>query len=313
MNNNPFHPGELYVQAQYGEEQLALSNAPRTGSTTVPTGAISFLSKQYLVIITSHDKSGLPWISALFGAPGFMTAMDTQRVEIDLKKTVEAPQDPLWTNIEMSPEVGLLVIEFATRRRLKINGRAERTEEKLIVSVDQAVSLCPKYIQRRTIESEPDAKSRSSVQFDGQELNDELVSLIASVDTMFVGSRHPDSQSSDASHRGGPKGFVQVLDSRTLRVPEYPGNGMFNTLGNFHVNPAASLIFIDFEAGRTLQMTGSAEIRWDLKGPESATKGTGRLWDFAIHRMLLTQLPTDLSWMFVDESPFLPNKILNEA
>ena len=313
MSDQPYHSGELFIQAQYGESDIAEANAPSSSSVAIPGGAMPFLSKQNLVVMTSHDKAGSPWVSVLFGVPGFMNALTPKRVEIDLDKIVNAPSDPLWSNLEQSPEAGLLAIEFTTRRRLKVNGPVERTEEKLIVGVEQAFALCPKYIQRRSGGNSSGEGSIASVQLEGTELNDELVNLIGRVDTMFVGSRHPDSQSSDASHRGGPKGFVQVLDAHTLRIPEYPGNGMFNTLGNFYLNPVAGLIFVDFEGRRTLQMTGVPNIRWDLKGPDSATRGTGRLWDFTIHELVLTQLPSDLSWAFIDESPFLPAQTLQEV
>jgi predicted pyridoxine 5'-phosphate oxidase superfamily flavin-nucleotide-binding protein len=66
----------------------------------------------------------------------------------------------------------------------------------------------------------------------------------------------------DASHRGGPAGFVDVVDGRTLRFPDYAGNDHFNTFGNLIRDPRIGLVFPDFERGGLLQLTGVASIDW---------------------------------------------------
>ena len=63
---------------------------------------------------------------------------------------------------------------------------------------------------------------------------------ILRADTLFVASAHP-GQGADASHRGGRPGFVQIPHPQTLRIPDYPGNNTFNTLGNFENYPHAGL------------------------------------------------------------------------
>lgn len=87
---------------------------------------------------------------------------------------------------------------------------------------------------------------------------------ITAADTFFIGSAHVQA-GTDASHRGGNPGFVQVHDSRTLRWPDYAGNNLFNTLGNLNVEARAGLLFLDFEHGHTLQLTGSATVSWERK------------------------------------------------
>ena len=79
---------------------------------------------------------------------------------------------------------------------------------------------------------------------------------------------------------GGNPGFVTLVDDRTLRIPDYPGNSMFNTLGNFTANPRAGLIFLDFESHRTLQLTGRPEILYDVDGTAEETGGTNRPEDW---------------------------------
>ena len=67
----------------------------------------------------------------------------------------------------------------------------------------------------------------------------------------------------DASHRGGRPGFVRVVDERRLRLPDYAGNNMFQTLGNISKDPRVGILFVDFASGTTQQLTGRARILWD--------------------------------------------------
>ena len=128
---------------------------------------------------------------------------------------------------------------------------------------------------------------------------------IGAADTFFVASAHSE-RGVDVSHRGGNPGFVEVLDERTLRVPDYAGNSMFNTLGNFVANPRAGLLFIDFDANRTLQLVGTAEIQWELDESNDRTGGTRRYWDFTGERWLERELTHHVEWELLDYSPFNP-------
>lgn len=86
--------------------------------------------------------------------------------------------------------------------------------------------------------------------------------LIAQADTFVLGTTHAD-RGNDTSHRGGPPGFVQVDQSgTTLAWPDYPGNNLFNSLGNLALDPTAALLIADFTTGTTLHLTGSAEVIW---------------------------------------------------
>lgn len=64
----------------------------------------------------------------------------------------------------------------------------------------------------------------------------------------------------ESSYKGGEPGFVRVIDEHTVVFPIYNGNGMFLTAGNISVNPRVGLLFIDFETGTRLRMSGEAII-----------------------------------------------------
>jgi hypothetical protein len=62
------------------------------------------------------------------------------------------------------------------------------------------------------------------------------------------------------SYKGGDPGFVRVVDESTIVFPVYDGNGMFLSMGNLDVNPNVGLLFIDFEGGSRLRVTGVADV-----------------------------------------------------
>ena len=76
----------------------------------------------------------------------------------------------------------------------------------------------------------------------------------------------------------GRPGFVQVLSGTDLRWPDYAGNAMMMTLGNLQQDPAAGLLFVNWQTGTTLQLTGTATVDWepararDLPGAQRAVR-----------------------------------------
>lgn len=68
----------------------------------------------------------------------------------------------------------------------------------------------------------------------------------------------------DCSPKGDPPGFVQILDDRTLAIPERPGNRRADTFRNVLQNPRVGLIFIVPGKGETLRISGTARVVRDL-------------------------------------------------
>lgn len=302
---NPYHEGELLVQQRVGEVVEAQKNG-RIISNSILKGALKLIEHQPMVVLGSVDNQQNVWASVLVGYPGFMQAVDQHTVDFDLTQAQCNWHDPFWNNIETYSSVGTLIIELATRRRLRLNGRITRTASRLRLKIKESYPNCPKYIQRRhiTIHSEK-LSSHSSRPEAGKRLKPDQQALITTADTFFVASAHP-TRGIDASHRGGNPGFVRVIDNRTLQIPDYIGNSMFNTLGNFMINPRAGLVFLDFERHRTLQLIGQPEILWELNDLTHASDGTQRYWTLKIERWLETELWQALQWEFLDYSPHNP-------
>lgn len=96
--------------------------------------------------------------------------------------------------------------------------------------------------------------------------------LITGADTFFLGTAHP-ARGADASHCGGPTGFV-CHDGLDLWWPDPPGNNMFNSLGDLEADLGAVLLFIDRTDGAVLVLSGTASVEWlDPRGPEAAETG----------------------------------------
>jgi hypothetical protein len=278
-------------------------------SSQIPAGAIPFVAQQPMVIVASISREDSVWASVLLGEPGFLQAEGARGVILDTSSPRSAPDDPLWRNLQENPHVGLLVIELGSRRRLRVNGRvSSSTDGRLSIDVGTAYPNCPKYIQRRHWKLPAQAKNGDfTTACHGTMLTSEHRGWIARADTLFVASAHPE-QGADASHRGGRPGFVQFLDSQTLRIPDYAGNNMFNSLGNFESFPHAGLAFVDFEQGRLLQLTGRPVIHWDIADPDGRTGGSGRFWDFEVEAWRESALALRLEWEFLDYSPLLPQQ-----
>ena len=91
------------------------------------------------------------------------------------------------------------------------------------------------------------------------------------------------------------------VDGDVLTIPDFSGNRYFNTLGNLAANPRAGLLFIDFERGDTLQLSGPTELV--LEGPEVASfEGAERLWRVRARRGA-TAWRLALRWRFGDYAP----------
>ncbi|HSH54074.1 MAG TPA: pyridoxamine 5'-phosphate oxidase family protein [Methylotenera sp.] len=69
-------------------------------------------------------------------------------------------------------------------------------------------------------------------------------------------------------HRGGPAGFLRVLDSRTIGYADFRGNRQYLSVGNLNANPRVSLILMDYPNRRRLKLWGTVRIVHESEEPE---------------------------------------------
>ncbi len=305
-SSKPYHEGERAAQRAAGEQGTARQNAAVIAGA-VMAGARPFLRTQRMLVVASRDAQERPWASIVFGQAGFVSAdNDGLSVTIDRSMAYASDADVLWTNLSTGTPLGLLAIELSTRRRLRINGRVELlTQARLVMRVDQAYANCPKYIQRRQLHAVTPRETTALASSEGHVPDAAILLAIKAADTLFVASGYP-SRGLDASHRGGRPGFIQLLRPDVLRVPDYAGNSMFNTLGNLSVDARCGLTLLDFREGWIHQMTGEAIVHFDPPRASDDPTHTGRYWDFLVHDWRSTQVPVQADWEFVDFSPYNP-------
>jgi predicted pyridoxine 5'-phosphate oxidase superfamily flavin-nucleotide-binding protein len=292
-DHTPFHAGELRLQEATGVTREAASLSRAIGSQ-IAANAVEFVGQRQLAIVATTDDRGRPWCSALIGAPGAFVVVDPVTVDLDVRGGIVG--DAIVERAPYGAPIGLLFIDPSTRRRYRVNGIVTEADDRRIgVQVVDAYPNCPKYIQRRELRiANPDVADGSVAV--GTHLGAAERTCIEAADTFFVASSGPDGKL-DASHRGGPSGFVRI-DGDRLWIPDYAGNNMYNTLGNLAVRPIGGLLFVDFRRGTAMQLSGTVEI--DLHSDDPATGGTHRAWTFTVTEWRRSRLAARFH---VDELP----------
>ena len=90
-------------------------------------------------------------------------------------------------------------------------------------------------------------------------VTDELATFIAELDTAFLATVSA-AGAPYIQHRGGPRGFIKVLDDRTLGFADYAGNRQYITIGNLAENDRAYLFLLDFARQRRIKVWGRARV-----------------------------------------------------
>lgn len=283
---SPWHPGEQRMHQRVGIAERMEVFGRKVVRDSLPDQHREFYRQLPFILLGTVDAAGNAWASLLQGLPGFVHSPDPRSLQLDRRPEAD---DPAALNLQDGAAAGLLGIELHTRRRNRVNGRVHGTAVGFRVAVEHAFGNCPQYIQLRDFNfvRDPLAPPLSGADLlDG--LDPMARTMIRNADTCFVASYvDQDGLSTqrqvDVSHRGGKAGFIRV-EGDCLTIPDFPGNQHFNTLGNLLLNPRAGLLFIDFDTGDLLHLSGTTEIVFE--GPEvAAFQGAERLW-----RMRVTHL-----------------------
>lgn len=284
--DTPFHPGELEAQARAGV--FARGAGIRD---FMPDQHRDFFALLPYLFVAGRDAEGWPIATLLTGEASFVRSPTPTSLNI---AALPATDDPADASLRAGEPVGILGLDFQTRRRNRANGViAARGAAGFEVAIAQSFGNCAKYIQMRDpqrVAAEPAAVERLSG------LDQAARQLIADADTLFIASASAGGL--DISHRGGRPGFVRI-DGDVLTVPDFNGNNYFNTLGNLLTEPRAALLFVDYARGDVLQLQGETEIVWN--GPElGLIEGAERLWRFRVTRGWRRPRALPLRWSAAD-------------
>ena len=307
---SPFHAGEQVLQARAGVRE----RIERTGRAMIrdfmPDQHREFFAAQPLVFVGSVDARGRPWASMLTGNPGFMASPDARTLRVN---ALPVHGDPLASNLRSGAPLGLLGIELESRRRNRANGTVTRLDQAgFELRVEQSFGNCPQYIQARSLLSRVPGAS-PTVRAESQALSERAQALVRRADTFFIATAAPGAgagnpvEGVDVSHRGGKPGFVRAAleaGRSVLSAPDFGGNFLFNTFGNLLLNPRAALLFVDFDSGDLLSLTGEAEVLWDA--PELlAFAGAQRLLRFRVEEGRWLERASSWRWSSPVQAPQL--------
>jgi predicted pyridoxine 5'-phosphate oxidase superfamily flavin-nucleotide-binding protein len=271
-----WHHGELTIQKRVGTDQRMADIAPHFIRELMPQQHRDFFENLAILFIAYANYQSQVQASVIFGFPGFITSPTEHELIIN---TQHSMGDGIQGEFYLGQRIGLLGLVFESKRRNRLNAVITDINQKYIrVKVLQSYGNCPKYIQPKTFQSNPQygyfqRRSTSTLSIEDKQ-------LISQADTFFIASQFDDgitlnNRGPDMSHRGGETGFIKINSKGKILIEDYVGNGFFNTLGNITQNPLASLLFCDWKKGHILQLTVKGEILWDTQHQPNANKVTG--------------------------------------
>ena len=91
------------------------------------------------------------------------------------------------------------------------------------------------------------------------EIDEHLAAFVAEANSVYLATASADGQPY-IQHRGGPKGFIKVLDRNTIAFADYRGNRQYITLGNLSENPKAYIFVMDYAHRRRVKIWGEARV-----------------------------------------------------
>ena len=186
------------------------------------------------------------------------------------------PEDP-FVRAVCAPSDGArhfagVAIDFTNRSRIKVAGSVESATLEghtlsLTLRANEHMGNCPKYITVR--ELRPTRRSPRTEPLHAT-LSSEAKALLRHASTIFVATRHSDDDPRESdmgfNHRGGPRGFLRVLEDDQgahLVLPDYSGNRFYQSLGNVETDPVMGVAVPDFSSGALLQVSGRARNLFD--------------------------------------------------
>ncbi|KAK7409006.1 hypothetical protein QQX98_008825 [Neonectria punicea] len=278
-----FHEGERAMHQ--------LLKVPRHENPTAPGLPMRYamrVMQSSLVALGTLDDAGRPWTTVWGGDRGF--ARPVAEGVLALNSAVDTRHDPVFKALWVGADVedGTVVqtgagdgkamaglsVDLETRDRVKLIGKmiagsatGGGKEVQMAMAVTGSLGNCPKYLNKKDVvlnEMKPELVSESLP------LPREALDLIGKADMFFLSSTNGEEM--DTNYRGGSPGFVRVVrneeDGLELVYPEFSGNRLYQTLGNFKVNPLVGMMIPDFDTADVLYLTGSASI---LVGEEASS------------------------------------------
>lgn len=123
---------------------------------------------------------------------------------------------------------------------------------------DIAFTPAVKAIQHQKGSRKNYARMEQSVEWQTTVTSD-LKEFLADLDMFYLGTATADGQPY-IQYRGGPPGFLKVIDNHTLAFADFGGNRQYITLGNLSENPKAFIFLMDYANSRRVKVWGNARV-----------------------------------------------------
>ena len=138
------------------------------------------------------------------------------------------------------------------------------------------------------------------------EIDERLAAALAEANSAYLATANADGQPY-VQHRGGPRGFMRVVDARTIGFADYTGNRQYISTGNLAENPKAFLFVMDYARRRRYKIWGTARVVEDDPAlaarlmpegyqaqPEAAILFTVSAWDINCPQHIPQKIDADL-------------------
>lgn len=131
----------------------------------------------------------------------------------------------------------------------------------------------------------------------GFELSDDPRNTLGEFESEFIASRDSFYQATVSEngwpyvqHRGGPKGFLKVLDARTIGFADFRGNRQYISVGNLNANARISLILVDYANRRRLKIWGTTRIAHQEEEPNLIARLEASTYRARVERGIVIQV-----------------------
>lgn len=154
----PYHAGMRQLQDARETRQIADRLAEVSARTSFTSDDRAFIERCAMLFVGTADEAGQPDCSYKGGLPGFVRVLDDRTLafpDYDGNGMYRS-----WGNVLMNPHVGLLLIDFESRKRLRVNGTATVSADDPLcgefpgavfmvrVTADRIFGNCPRYIHQ---------------------------------------------------------------------------------------------------------------------------------------------------------------------
>lgn len=209
----------------------------------------TLLARSPLAVLGYDDVGGARRAVVVGGAVGFATPLDADRLQL-----------PVPSDAAAGSPVSTMFLIPGWREALRINGRLGA--DPAVVEVGEAFVHCGKAVLRSQLWGEPGPRAMADAT-EGSEALPADVRMFLAASTMVVMATVDAAGQADASPKGDPAGFIEVLDDRTIAIPDRKGNRRTDSFHNLVEDSQIALIAIVPGDERALEIRGTARVTDD--------------------------------------------------